>query len=75
MLAELRSSECEYVERLRIVTEVSEFIYTCILVIFCITIQDYLRYIQTEPTVPADLKADVLAIFCNLPDIYAFHKE
>ena len=38
-------------------------------------LQDYLKYIQLEPTVPVDLKADMLAIFCNLPDIYAFHNE
>ena len=38
-------------------------------------LQDYLKYIQLEPTVPAELKADVLAIFCNLQDIYAFHNE
>jgi hypothetical protein len=57
VLAELRSSEREYVERLRVLTE------------------DYLKYIQLEPTVPVELKADVLAIFCNLPEIYAFHKE
>ena len=79
VLAELRSSECEYVERLRVLTEVSgDVLYFCkrVRYLLCLyVIQDYLVYIQLDPTVPAELKADVLAIFCNLTEIYVFHNE
>jgi hypothetical protein len=57
VLAELRSSESVYVDRLRVLVE------------------DYLKYVQSEPTVPTELKADVLAIFCNLHEIYEFHNK
>jgi hypothetical protein len=40
-----------------------------------VLVEDYLKYVQSEPTVPTELKADVLAIFCNLHEIYEFHNK
>lgn len=65
----------EYVDRLRGLSEVYAIWISTFSVFMPFPVQDYLKYIQLEPTVPADLKADVLAIFSNLPEIYTFHNE
>ena len=38
-------------------------------------VQDYIKHVQLEPKVPLGLKADVLAIFSNLSEIFTFHNE